>query len=50
VYDYNNYAPHPSTDYRIVLNLLFTPNKHELWPIPESERILNPSWAKNPGW
>jgi hypothetical protein len=48
VYDYNRYEPHPSKDYRIVHNRLFTPNKHELWPIPESERILNPSWEQNP--
>jgi hypothetical protein len=50
VYDYNNYVPHPSTDYRIVENRLFTPNKHELWPIPESERLLNPNLWQNPGY
>ena len=49
-YNYNTYEPHPSKDYRIVHNRLFTPNKHELWPIPESERILNPSWEQNPGY
>lgn len=50
VYNFNSYEPHPSKDYRIVHNRIFTPNKHELWPIPESERILNPSWGQNPGY
>jgi hypothetical protein len=50
VYDYNSYEPHPSTDYRIVENRMFTPNKHELWPIPESERLLNSGLTQNPGY
>jgi hypothetical protein len=50
VYNYNSYVPHPSTDYRIVENRIFTPNKHELWPIPESERNLNPELKQNPGY
>ena len=47
---YQNYAPHPSTDYRVVENRLFTSNRDELWPIPESERNLNPGLVQNPGY
>lgn len=47
---YQSYAPHPSSDYRVVENRLFTTGKHELWPIPESERILNPGLGQNPGY
>ena len=47
---WQNYAPHPSTDYRIVENRLFTQGRDELWPIPESERNLNPGLAQNPGY
>ena len=28
----------------------FTANKIELFPIPESELILNPNLTHNPGW
>lgn len=28
----------------------FTANKNELFPIPESEMILNPNLVQNPGW
>jgi hypothetical protein len=47
---YEHYDPHPSTDYRIVENRLFIPNKHELWPVPESGRLLNPNLTQNPGY
>lgn len=47
---WQSYEPHPSTDYRIVENRLFTPGRDELWPIPESERNLNPGLVQNPGY
>ena len=47
---YQNYEGHPSTDYRVVENRLFTPNRDELWPIPEAERNLNPNLTQNPGY
>ena len=47
---HQDYAAHPSTDYRVVDRWLFTPNKHELWPIPEAERNLNPALTQNPGY
>ncbi|MDR1456261.1 MAG: RagB/SusD family nutrient uptake outer membrane protein [Tannerella sp.] len=47
---YQSYEPHPSTDYRIVENRLFTGNRDELWPIPERERNLNPNLVQNPGY
>lgn len=45
-----SYAPHPSTDYRVVENRLFRVGTHELWPIPERERELNPDLTQNPGY
>ena len=50
VYDYNNYEGHPSSDYRIVEQRRFTPGKHELWPIPQRDRNLNPELTQNPGF
>jgi len=47
---YESYAPHPSTDYRIVEVRLFRVGTHELWPIPERERLLNPDLVQNPGY
>lgn len=48
VYNVNNYAPHPSTDYRVIENRLFIKGKHELWPIPQTERNMNPKLNQNP--
>lgn len=45
-----SYMPHPSKDYRIVELRLFTVGKHELWPIPEREKELNPGLAQNTGY
>lgn len=50
MYDYNSYTPHPSTDYRISEYRLFTAGKHELWPIPQRDRLLNPDLTQNPGY
>ncbi|MDR0757317.1 MAG: RagB/SusD family nutrient uptake outer membrane protein [Tannerella sp.] len=50
VYDYQNYEPHISSDYRIVETRMFTPGKHELWPVHEKELLLNPGLGQNPGW
>ncbi len=47
---YENYAPHPSIDYRVVENKLFTPNRDELLPVPTSERNLNSNLDQNPGY
>ena len=49
-YDYNNYVPHPSSDYRIVEHRSFKSNKHELWPIPQRDLLLNPNLTQNPGY
>jgi len=50
VYDYNNYIPHPSTDYRVVENRVFIQNKHELWPIPQKAINVSPQLTQNPGF
>jgi len=50
VYDYNNYAPHPSTDYRVVENRLFIQNKNELWPIPQRAINISPQLTQNQGF
>lgn len=50
VYDYDNYQPHPSTDYRLVENRYFQVGTHELWPIPQTERDLNPGLSQNNGY
>jgi hypothetical protein len=50
VYDYNNYAPHPSSDYRLVENRSFVQNKHELLPIPQRERNVSPQLTQNQGY
>ncbi|MDR3269692.1 MAG: RagB/SusD family nutrient uptake outer membrane protein [Tannerella sp.] len=47
---YQNYKPHPSTDYRVVENRMFTKNRDELWPVPEREMNLNPNLTQNPGY
>jgi hypothetical protein len=47
---YQSYAPHPSTDYRVVENRMFTKNRDELWPIPEKERNLNQNLIQNQGY
>lgn len=50
-YDYNNYRPFTEyPDYRIVEHRLFTVGKHELWPIPQRDRNLNPDLTQNPGY
>jgi hypothetical protein len=50
VYDYNNYASHPSSDYRLVENRSFVQNKHELWPVPQRERNVSPQLTQNQGY
>ncbi|MCG6190485.1 RagB/SusD family nutrient uptake outer membrane protein [Maribellus maritimus] len=49
VYDVASYVPHPSTDYRVVLNTNFQQRDY-LWPIPETELSLNPALGQNDGW
>lgn len=29
---------------------VFNKNKHYLWPIPQTEKVLNPNLGQNPGW
>jgi hypothetical protein len=29
---------------------VFNKNKHYLWPIPQTEKVLNPNLSQNPGW
>ncbi len=50
VYNYNSYAPHPSSDYRIILNQKFNPARDYLWPIPQREQLLNEKLTQNPGY
>jgi hypothetical protein len=50
VYDDANYAPHPSTDYRVVLRTVFNKERDYLWPIPETELNLNSNLGQNPNW
>lgn len=50
VYDLASYAPHPSTDYRVLILTNFNKNRDYLWPIPEAELSLNPGLGQNPGW
>lgn len=50
VYAVDLYKPHPSTDYRIVETRLFVKGKHELWPIPLTERNLNSKLTQNPNY
>lgn len=50
VYNYTTYAPHPSTDYRILIMTNFNKGRDYLWPIPETELNLNPGLTQNPGW
>jgi len=47
VYDYNNYVPHPSTDFRVILNCYFNPDRDYLWPIPQREILMNPDLGQN---
>jgi len=50
VYDVATYAPHPSTDYRILIVTNFNKDRDYLWPIPEAELNLNPGLGQNPNW
>ncbi|MGL4853292.1 MAG: RagB/SusD family nutrient uptake outer membrane protein [Phocaeicola sp.] len=50
VYDFEKYEPHPSTDYRVVINPTFDPQKDNLWPISQTELNLNPNLGQNPNW
>ena len=50
VYNYNSYVPHPSSDYRIILNQKFNPARDYLWPIPQREQLLNEKLTQNPGY
>lgn len=50
IYDYENYLPHPSTDYRIVINPSFDAKRDYVWPIPQTELNLNPGLGQNPNW
>jgi hypothetical protein len=50
VYDYDNYTPHPSSDYRLVENRVFVQNKHELLPVPQRERNVSSQLTQNPGY
>lgn len=50
VYDVASYAPHPSTDYRVLIVTNFNKARDYLWPIPETELNLNPALKQNPGW
>jgi len=50
VYDYTNYAPHPSSDYRILIRSVFDKNRDYLWPISETELNLNSGLGQNSGW
>ena len=47
---HENYVGHPSQDYRLLEYRLFIAGKHELWPIPERELLLNPALRQNPGY
>mgnify|MGYP004448347289 FL=1 len=49
VYAFETYAPHPSTDYRIVLRSSFKERDY-LWPVPQTELNLNPNLGQNKGW
>lgn len=50
IYEYENYVPHPSTDYRIILRPYFSPERDYVWPIPQTEINLNPNLGQNPNW
>lgn len=50
VYNVAAYAPHPSTDYRVLIVTNFNKARDYLWPIPETELNLNPGLKQNPGW
>lgn len=50
VYNVAAYAPHPSTDYRVLILTNFNKARDYLWPIPETELNLNPGLKQNPGW
>lgn len=50
VYDYNKYVPHPSSDYRIILNQSFNPARDYLWPVPQREQLLNEKLTQNAGY
>ena len=50
VYNVAAYAPHPSTDFRVLILTNFNKARDYLWPIPETELNLNPALKQNPGW
>jgi hypothetical protein len=50
VYNVAAYAPHPSTDYRVLILTNFNKDRDYLWPIPETELSLNPGLGQNSGW
>ncbi len=50
IYNVAAYAPHPSTDYRVLILTNFNKNRDYLWPIPEVELSLNPGLGQNPNW
>lgn len=50
VYNVAAYAPHPSTDYRVLILTNFNKARDYLWPISETELNLNPALKQNPGW
>jgi len=50
LYDETNYAPHPSSDYRVLYRTYFNTNRDYFWPIPQTELGLNPNLGQNPGW
>ncbi len=50
IYNVAAYAPHPSTDYRVLILTNFNKARDYLWPIPETELNLNPALKQNPGW
>lgn len=47
---YQQYIPHPSTDYRIVDVRKFNLRRDKLFPIPQKELNLNPGLGQNDGY
>lgn len=50
IYQYSTYKPHPSSDYRVVIEAKFNPQRDYLWGIPEKDLALNPGLGQNPGY
>lgn len=46
---YNNNGT-PTTVQVTAFTKVFDKNRHYLWPIPQTEKVLNPSLGQNPGW